>query len=326
MSRFKKSKLIGACLLSSLLALSLVGCSPDVPSSPAPTGSQGTTTHEFVDDLGNQVVVANPERVVACMGSFANLWELAGGSLVGISDDALDQYEIASTGASLIGDFTAPNLELIMALEPDFVLMTASTGGKGGGSGHVDLREPLVAAGITVAYFNVITFADYLRTLETLTKITGRDDLFQANGTAVQDQINATIAAQKTLPAPPTVLLMTTFSGGTRVQDPTTMTGAILAELGAKNLAEDYPSLLRDFSLETVIELNPDHILVVPMGNDVAAMTKNLEEATAANPAWATLNAVKNGNYRTLDPALFLYKPNANWGKSYQTLSDILFA
>ena len=104
------------------------------------------------------------------------------------------------------------------------------------------------------------------------------------------------------------------------------MTGAMLTDLGVKNLADENRSLLKDFSLESVIEMNPDFIFVVPMGNDNAAAMKALEDQTAANPAWATLSAVENGRYITLDPHLFQYKPNERWDQSYQVLFDALYA
>jgi iron complex transport system substrate-binding protein len=278
----------------------------------------------FTDDLGNEVTVKNPQRVVACMGSFAQIWELAGGSLIGVSDDALSDYTITSKDASTIGDFSAPNLEQILALEPDFVLMTGATTGRAGTASQVDLRPALVDSGIPVAYFTVTVFDDYLRMLRICCDITGRDELYTQNGTEVQDRI-AAILAKTAAGEQPTALIMTTYSGGTRVQGATTQSGAMLADLGAKNLADENPSLLKDFSLEAVIEANPDFIFVVPMGNDDALALQNLQEATAANPAWATIDAVANGRYIVLEKELFLYKPNANWDKAYQTLYDYLY-
>ncbi|MDR0783371.1 MAG: ABC transporter substrate-binding protein [Propionibacteriaceae bacterium] len=312
-----------AAILAFGLVGALTGCTTPGTDPTPTTPTPGLV--EFVDDLGNAVTVNNPQRVVACMGSFANMWELAGGTLIGATEDVYDQYELTSTDVETVGDFTAPNLELIIALEPDFVIMTGASGGKGGGVAQSDLRGTLVGAGITVAYFTVSTFEDYLRVLGIMTSITDRTDLYEANGTAVGDQIDALLAQVAGTAETPNVLLMTTYSGGTRVQDSSTMTGTMLAELGAVNLADAHPSLLRDFSLESIIELNPDFILVVPMGNDTEAAMKNLQEATAANPAWASLDAVKNERYVVLQPALFLYKPNANWADSYQKLFDILY-
>ena len=95
---------------------------------------------------------------------------------------------------------------------------------------------------------------------------------------------------------------------------------------GASSIIEPKRLGFKDFSLESIIGMNPDFIFVVPMGNDDAAAMKALEDQTAANPAWSTLSAVQNGNYVTLDPHLFQYKPNERWDQSYQVLYDALYA
>lgn len=329
--RKNSSTIFGALTLVVALCLAgllLAGCSQKSSETAAADQPAQSTTlpHTFTDDLGNEVVVKSTDRVVACMGSFANTWELAGGTLVGATDDAFDDYGIASTDAARVGAFTAPNLEQIIALEPDYVIMTGSSTGKDGAASQTDLKQSLEASGIAVAYFNVTTFEDYLRMLRTCCDITGREDLYEQNGQAIADKIAAVKVSVKPDAPAPSVLLMTTYSGGTRVQNSSTMTGAMLADLGVKNLADENKSLLKDFSLESVIELNPDFIFVVPMGNDNAAAMKNLTEATEANPAWSTLTAVQNGNFITLDKKNFLYKPNALWADSYQVLYDSLYA
>ena len=328
------------CAAAAALALVLAGCGQQEIEAPAPDAPQqeqqapeapaaeatapGLVT--FTDDAGNEVTVDNPQRVVACMGSFANAWELAGGTLVGVSDDALTAagWTIESPDVATVGDFTAVNLEAIMALNPDFVIMTSGTGGRGADSSQVDLRDALVGAGIPVAYFEVTTFDDYERLMRTFTDITGRADLYEQNVAKVAEAIDGIVG---TVPAenPPTALLLTTFSGGTRVQSSGTQTGAMLADLGVNNLADENKSLLKDFSLEAVIEMDPDFIFVIPMGNDIEAAMRNLEEATAANPAWGSLSAVQNGRYITLDPTLYLAKPNAQWDAAYQGLFDNLY-
>ncbi len=330
-----KAKRVAAAVCAAILAASLTfalaGCAQggntqEAQGEEKPSSSDAAAAPVvFADDAGNQVSVSNPKRVVACMGSFANIWELAGGTLVGASDDAFDSYQLTSSDVQRVGDFASPNLEAIIALEPDFVIMTSGSGGRGGNSSQADLKAALDASGIPVALFEVTTFDDYLRMLKTCTDITGRADLFEKNGQAVADQVEA-VKAKVPAGQTPTALLMTTYSGGTRVQSSSSMTGAMLADLGVKNLADENKSLLKDFSLESVIEMNPDFIFVVPMGNDDAAAMKNLEAATAANPAWATLSAVQGGKYLTLQKELFLYKPNEKWADSYRTLFEHLYA
>ena len=329
-------RIVPAAVAASLAAsMLLAGCSTSQPEAGADAGAPQAEAGQasqagavtFTDDTGAEVTVDNPQRVVACMGSFASMWELAGGTLVGASDDAftLSDYDLKSDNVQKVGDFSSPNLEAIIALEPDFVIMTSGSGGRGGDSSQADLKAALAASNIPVACFQVTTFADYERMLRTCCDITGRDDLYEQNAQATADRI-AAITAKVPAGEAPTALVLTTFSGGTRVQASSTMTGSMLAELGAKNLADENPSLLKDFSLESIIEMNPDFIFVVPMGNDDAAAMKTLEDQTAANPAWSTLDAVQNGRYVTLDPHLFQYKPNERWDESYQVLFDALYA
>ena len=198
------------CAAAAALALVLAGCGQQESEAPAADATQqeqqapeapaaeatapGPVT--FTDDMGNEVTVDNPQRVVACMGSFANAWELAGGTLVGVSDDALTAagWTIQSPDVATVGDFTAVNLEAIMALNPDFVIMTSGTGGRGGDSSQIDLRDALVGAGIPVAYFEVTTFDDYERLMRTFTDITGRADLYDQNVAKVAAAIDAVVA------------------------------------------------------------------------------------------------------------------------------------
>ena len=333
---FISQRIVPTAVAASLAATMILGgCSTSQPetggAAGAPQAEAGQASQvgavTFTDDTGAEVTVENPQRVVACMGSFASMWELAGGTLVGASDDAftLSDYDLKSENVQKVGDFANPNLEAIIALEPDFVIMTSGSGGRGGESSQTDLKAALEASGIPVAAFQVTTFEDYLRMLKTCTDITGRADLYEQNGEATKARIGDIVAKVPAGEAP-TALVLTTYSGGTRVQASSTMTGAMLADLGVRNLVDENKSLLKDFSLESIIELNPDFIFVVPMGNDDAAAMKALEDQTAANPAWSTLSAVQNGNYVTLDPHLFQYKPNERWDQSYQVLYDALYA
>jgi hypothetical protein len=84
-----------ALMLTAGLLFSLSACSnPAADAVEQSSANAETTASEsstntpagpvtFTDDLGNSVTVENPRRVVACMGSFAGAWELAGGTLAG---------------------------------------------------------------------------------------------------------------------------------------------------------------------------------------------------------------------------------------------------
>lgn len=308
-------------LVLALSALAITGCNTDQTQQQG--SSQTTGEVVFTDSRGKKVRVSDPQRVVACMGSFAHIWTLAGGELVGISNDAIDSYGFPED-ANTVGDFSALDMESIIALNPDFVLMTSGTGGRAGSSSQTEMAESLEKAGITVACFEVTTFDDYLKMLRTCCDITGRDDLYQQNGQKVADEIKA-IKDQVPHDVCPSVFAAITYSGGTRVQDSSSAVGTIVAELGGKNIADSDRSLLSEYSVESVIKANPERILIVPMGNTTDAVKSNLEQNTAANPAWSTISAVQNNHCTALDSSLFLLKPCENWAKAYQAVFDALY-
>ena len=68
-----------------LLALLLAGCAASAPQS----GSADARAVTFTDALGRTVTVESPKRVAALIGSFADVWCLAGGkdTLVAAADD-----------------------------------------------------------------------------------------------------------------------------------------------------------------------------------------------------------------------------------------------
>lgn len=285
---------------------------------------------EFVDDLGRTVAVESIERVVACMGSFAKVWELAGGSLVGVTDDALADYPELDlpSDVGVVGDFSELNLEAIAALEPTLVLLSAASGGRGKGGSQADLADSFDELGIPAAYFRVTVFDDYLRMLRRCCSLTGRADLYERNGTEVGDRIEEILAQVPTDSAgsgSPLVAAMIMYSGGARLQDSVTLVGAMLADLGATNVADQDPSLLRDYSTESLLACDPDFVFVIPLGDDGEAARRALERQTADDPAWGALTAVSEGRFYTLDPALFQYKPLERWDESYRVLWGYLY-
>jgi iron complex transport system substrate-binding protein len=323
-------------LLAGVLALAmlvpLAGCQNNAAvEEPAPTNEETADTVAgpitFTDDLGTEITVENPQRVVATLASFADTWQLAGGTLIGVTDDATTlEGLVLPAGVTTIGSYSELNVEAIATLEPDFVILSSAPTYK-----QTEIKDSLAELGIPAAYFNVTHFEDYLRVLKIFTDITGRADLYESNGLAVQTAIEgikkeAADAVAATDGKQPTAFFIITSVGrGTVVQNDKTMAGRLLTELGATNLADEHPSLLDEFSIEGLVEADPDYIFVLPMGNDPDAAAAGLKAGLEGNPVWAELRAVKDGKYFHVDQEHFLYKPNARWAESYQILFDHLY-
>lgn len=299
-----------------LAALLLAAC-----AAPAPSAAATDSAVEFVDAQGTQVALQSWDRVVSLYGSFAELWLLSGGTLVGATTDAVEERGLDLGGdVALVGNVKTPSLEEVLALEPDFVILSADI------EGHVALDESLTDVGVPHAYFRVDNFEDYCTLLRQFCRMTGRDDLFEEYGAAQQQRVERIKAAAAQMQdAAPTVLLIRAYSTGAKAKGTDIFAGAMLAELGADNIVTRYDSLLEDLSMETIIAADPDMILMVPMGANEDAAAAYMAEHFEANPAWAGLTAVQNGCYAMLPKELFHYKPNARWADSYAYLAKILY-
>ena len=309
-------KIIAIIICFSVLSSLLTACS-------AEQNEYDQSAVTFTDALGREVSVPKePERVAALIGSFADVWMLAGGSVCATAEDAWDDFGLALPDAVNIGGAHSPNLELIFSVNPDFVIASAST------SSNVEMKETLEAAGITVAYFDVDNFSDYLAMLDICTDITERKDLYECNGLAIQSQIEDIKQAieERALPEEQrTVLLLRAHSSSVKAKGSKgTILGEMLADLGCINIADSDTSLLETLSVESIIRQEPYRIFVVTMGNDTEKAIDNLNQMMNENPAWGTLDAVAEGRLHLMDRKLFNIKPNADWAESYEKLSEIL--
>ena len=281
-------------------------------------------TITFTDALDREVHVAtNPERVAALLGSFADVWTLAGGELCAAAEDAWEDFGLELPNCTNLGGAHSPSLELLIASDPDFVIASAST------ASNVEMKDTLEAMGITVAYFDVDNFDDYLNMLNICTDITGRKDRYEENGLALQaqiDEIKAQYAAAAEISDQErTILLLRAASSFVKAKGSRgTILGEMLADMGCINIADGDASLLEKLSVEAVMRENPYHIFVVTMGSDTEAAKRSLENLIKENPAWGTLEAVEQGRLHVMDKTLFNLKPNDRWAESYEILYEKL--
>ena len=295
-----------------LVILLLGGC-----GSPAAESRGGIT---FTDDLGRTVTVENPQRVAALLGSYADVWYLAGGTVCASADDAWDDFDLPMQADAVnLGNTKKLSLENLLAANPDFVLASTNT------PQHLEWQAALENAGIAVAYFDVSDFEDYLRMLEICCQITGKPENFQRYGTEVQAQIQE-ILNRHTDEQPQTVLVMRASAASIRAKNSGgTVLGTMLRDLGCVNIADSDTGLLENLSVESILLQNPDHIFLIQTGDDMDAVRTNVEALFRENPLWQELDAVENGRVWYMEKRLFNLKPNALWAEAYEKLEEILY-
>lgn len=318
LKRSLSAKSVIALFMSAVIMISLFcGCAEKAPQK------EESDTVTFTDALDREVTLKkNLERVAALIGSFADVWTLAGGTVCASVDDAWDDFDLELPDAVNLGGAHSPNLELLLSANPDFVIASSST------AADVEMKEPLENAGITVAYFDVSSFGDYLAMLKVCTDITGREDLYEQNGLNIKkqiDDIKSDFAKENIPENERTVLILRASAGFVKAKGSKgTVLGEMLADLGCVNIADSDKTLLENLSIESIIKREPYRIFVVVMGDDTEAAKNKLSSVMEENPAWGELEAVKENRLYFMDKKLFNLKPNARWAEAYEQLVEIL--
>ena len=303
--------------LALLLALLLCGCGGEQPEDAGYT---------FNDVLGREVrLEGEPKRVACLLGSFADVWMLAGGEVIAAPDDAWEDFGLPmEPDATVLGSAKNLSLELLLAAEPDLILASANT------AQQLQWQDTLEATGVPTAYFSVSDFSDYLRLLKCCTDITGRPDLYEQYGTAIQTQIDETVALARqrieTEGEAPTVLYLRIAASGVRVKNSRdNVLGEMLASLGCVNIGDSDSVSLENLSMEHILLSDPDFIFLVQQGDDAEGTQAALDAFLADHPGWKTLTAVEEGRVYTLDKRRYSLKPNALWGEAYSDLAELIW-
>ena len=309
-------------LCSILLLLSACAAAPENTAAPSAAPSlDGGSAVTFTDALGREVTVDAPRRVAALIGSFADVWCLAGGKdrLVAAAGDSWTSFDLGLDASVVdLGGVNEPNLELLLDAGPDFILASSNT------AADVELLGTFEQAGLTVAYFDIQHFSDYLHMLDVCTRITGHPENYERYGAGVGARVERAVA-RRTGEAP-SILCMRATGSSCKVKGSTDfLLGEMLADLGCVNVADGDSALLESLSLEAILAADPDYIFVVLQGSDPANAMATLEQTLLSNPAWASLTAVREGRFYTLEHRLYNLKPNARWGEAYEKLADILY-
>lgn len=321
------------CLCCPLL-LTACGSPADTPSPPethsdadsetdsrADLETDSETAVTFTDDLGRQVTIDRPERVVCLIASFADIWYLAGGveQIVATTNATWTYFDLPLREDIVnLGAAKELNIEKLIACEPDFVLASCGT------DRNTELESAFDEMGINTAYFSVNTFDDYLRMLKVCTEITGFSENYETYGTAVRSQVENALARANG--SRPSVLYIRATGSSCKVKNSEdSVLGEMLANLDCENIADREGSLLEQLSIESILFNDPDYIFVVLQSADPADAREVLETTLLQNPAWASLTAVQEGRYYVMDPNLYNLKPNERWGEAYEKLADILY-
>ncbi|MCM1988721.1 ABC transporter substrate-binding protein [Oceanirhabdus seepicola] len=276
----------------------------------------------YKDPLENEVnLKKKPERVIVLQNSILDLWYLAGGEAIARVKGETNVPEEAMDLETVGGAFS-PSLEKILSLKPDLVILSSVT------SKHRELKDALEENNIPALFINANNkpYKSFNETLYLFTRLTDKKDIFDSKIADIRNEIDL-IKEKVEDEKKPKVAIIFSSTRSVSTELPSSLTGEILEMLNGENIVKETKvegATKVDFSIERIIERDPDIIFITTMG-DLEKVNKRIKEDIEGNEAWGSLRAVKEGKVYYLPKELFTYKPNERYPEAVEYIAKILY-
>lgn len=290
---FTFRRLIAATALLAMTALATAcGDEDDGGGTTAPAGSAagGAFPRTVSHAMGSTTIERAPQRVVVLDTPEASAALLVGVKPVAaVSVDPVNKTYPAHlqrelNGVPDVGPLEEPNIDKILSLKPDLILSSKIR--------HEKIYDRLSQIAPTVLAeapgdgwkANVSLFA----------KALGKDDEAAAALAAYQERartIGAAIKAKNRGTAP-TLSVVRFVDGPTRLYQPSSFSGVVLADTGLPRPAsqQDPAEVMTEIGPELIDRAEGDYVFVSTYGDPA----KTQQKVFLANPLWQRLDAVKN--------------------------------
>ena len=310
-----KRILIG--MLLGLALMAFVGCGTQGAKEQAASSASVFATIE--DDLGREVVLKKkPERIVVTSASFLEPLHKVGGDVVGRPDSKTQMPDYAKDKAS-VGKVYQIDTEKVLACEPDLVIINKGMNEK--------LVDTLEASGIKTLVVDSKSYENVKHMVQMFAAVTGEQEKGDTLIKTMDSKIAGTL--QKLPKEKHRIAILHSTNQGLTVQLEGSIAGSAAKMLGWENVAADETPLEKNpdaapYSLETLVEKNPEIIFVTSMGKmeDIKA---SMEETIAGNPAWQALPAVQQKKLYYLPQDLFLLSPGIHYPEAVAYMAKLVY-
>ena len=274
----------------------------------------------ITDDAGRKVVLKNkPERVVSLSPSFLGMIDAVDGKVIGRATSKVGIIPESMKDAQEVGFTYNIDMERVVALKPDCVLAL-----KGQHDKFISLLE---SNNIPVVEIDVRTYKEVQNALKLIGKIYGAP---QKGEQAAEKLDNAISKISEKIPKDgKKIVILHASAKNVTVELDGTIAGSAAKLLGFKNVAAGSTPLSGDpdktpYSLEELVTKDPELIFITSMGTD-AAIENRLRSDVQSNPAWNSLNAVRENRIIFLPEQLFLINPGLQYPKAVEYMAKSVY-
>lgn len=268
--------------------------------------------------VAEENIESEPLRIVSGTVAATQVLDQLEVDLVGVpttSQTLPERY----AGLEEIGMAMNPDLEKVVALEPDLFILDANF--------KESLEESIANYGINTFYLNTSNYDTFMETIDALGEATGKDKEAEALIEEIR-VIETEIAHKAEVQEAPTVAVLFGANENFMLATGSSYVGNLVETVGAENiankLADNVESSYVQFSLEKIVEQNPDYILRFAHGN-IEDTKAAFDNAFTSNPAWQTLDAVKEDRVIDLDSSIFNVSANIRVKEAITILGNLFY-
>lgn len=255
--------------------------------------------------------------VVAATVSGAQVLDKLDANVVGVPTTKMTLPEKLK-GLPEVGQAMSPDLEIVASLEPDVFVMDNMFKEK--------VEESMTKYDLDTFYFDTSTYTNFLTSIEKLGAKIGQEKEATKVINELKD-VEKEAVKNKKGEAPKVAII---FGGGENFMLATESSylGDLVKTVGAKNITNNLDTSVKSpyiqFSLEQILEQNPDYILRFAHG-EIEQTKKAFDSAFDKNPAYKELDAVKNNKVIDLDPSIFNVSANLQVKEAIKTLGETFY-
>lgn len=261
-----------------------------------------------ITDENNKDVVLEkkPERIIPLSPSYLGVFEALNGKIVGRVANKNGVPKVYEN-IEEVGNVYNVSLEKVISLKPDLVILYKGVNDK--------LADTFKENNIPAIVLDMRTLGQIKNTVKVISEVLGKKEEGEKLNEDMDKKIKE-IVDRYPNPGKKIVILHSTSQQVT-VQLDNSIAGDISKTLNLNNIATNL-SPLKDnttsapYSLETIVENDPDVILVTSMGK-IESIKKSMEQNVESSPAWNSLSAVKNKKVKYLPQELFLVSPGLKY-------------
>ena len=317
----KNSKKILCLLLAIIMVFSFVACTKDkedVPSSSDNANDNDQTNEDsedvksvypfkFTDDSGKEILLEKaPEKIASGAPSITETVYAIGAQdkLVGVTEYC--NYPEEAKQKEIIGGYTGPNVEKLIELGVDLFITDFIAD---------DVKQTLNDAGVVVAVMTAKNYDDIFNKIALIGEML---DAKQASENLLDDMNSRQEAALKTIEGLKSKKVFhEVWHDPLMTSGPGSFVDEIIKMCGGENIAGDAESAYPEFSVEKLIERNPEVYLTADDG------LKTVDDIKART-GYDQIDAIKNERIYFLD-ADVISRPGPRIVEALELIAEAMY-